>query len=258
MFGDGMKFDVTVRKDLATTGVRGLDSLLGGGIPYGTSLLLLAEPGGGSETFAEQFIMGGLQSGEEISYFSTERPIEEIKKEMLRFGWDTAPFEEAGKIKFIDAYTPRFIHIMPKSLIKKQDAKEYLRSGADALSLLKSVMVDECTTEYRGVIDSLSFFLTKYNLEDVTKVMESVMSMCKVTRGTRLFLMTRGMHDSLIENTMKHMADGVIEFIIRERGSELERQVVIRKMRGMFIPNKTFIYHITPRGIELETTTRVL
>ncbi len=256
--GDIMQFDAKARKDLATTGVRGLNTLLGGGIKYGTTILLLAEPGAGSETFAQQFTIAGLQDGEEVNYFSTERPLEEIKKEMLTYGWDLAPFEKSNKAKFVDAYTPRFLHIMPKSLVKKQDAKEYLKSGTDALVLLKSVMVDECTNANRAIIDSLSFLLTKYNLEDVMKVLESVMSVGKATKGIRLLLMTRGMHDSITENTIKHMADGVIEFIIRERGSEVERHVLIRKMRGTFIPSKTFGYHITPRGIELETTTRVL
>jgi KaiC/GvpD/RAD55 family RecA-like ATPase len=70
--------------------------------------------------------------------------------------------------------------------------------------------------------------------------------------------MTTGMHDNIVENNLKNVCDGVIEFRMRERGSEIERSILIRKMRGMIPLNRTIPYNVTEKGIELETTTRVL
>ncbi|WP_462271939.1 hypothetical protein [Methanohalophilus sp.] len=45
---------------------------------------------------------------------------------------------------------------------------------------------------------------------------------------------------------------------MREKESEIERSILIRKMRGMIPLNRTIPYNVTEKGIELETTTRVL
>ena len=126
------------------------------------------------------------------------------------------------------------------------------------MNLLKKTVVKKHDGKYRGVIDSISFFLRSYELEDVVKTIEIMLSIGKVSGAVQLVLMTSGMHDPIIENTMKHMCDGVIEFRMKERGSEIENTIFIRKMRGMITPNKTISYGITKKGIELETTTRVL
>jgi KaiC/GvpD/RAD55 family RecA-like ATPase len=82
--------------------------------------------------------------------------------------------------------------------------------------------------------------------------------MGKATGAVHLLMMTSGMHEPIIENNMKHICDGVIEFRMKERGSEVERSILLRKMRGMIVPNRTISYVITTKGVELETTTRVL
>ena len=71
-------------------------------------------------------------------------------------------------------------------------------------------------------------------------------------------LVGEGLHDDITINTLKYMADGVIEFYVKERGSQIERGLVIRKMRGLIVPNRSISFEITSKGLELETTTRVL
>jgi KaiC/GvpD/RAD55 family RecA-like ATPase len=48
------------RAQKVRTGMLGLDVQLGGGVPGGSTILLLAEPGANSEVFAQQFAYGGL------------------------------------------------------------------------------------------------------------------------------------------------------------------------------------------------------
>jgi len=89
------------------TGVMSLDIQLGGGVPPGTTILLLAETGASSEVFAQQFIYGGLTNQEEVYYFSAEHPIPEIVEDMKNFGWNIEKQIDEGKVDLIDAYTPR-------------------------------------------------------------------------------------------------------------------------------------------------------
>lgn len=243
---------------LVTTGILGLDVQLGGGIPPGTTLLLIAESGAGAEIFTKQFLYGGLNSGESAFYFSSDRSIAEVKSDMNHFGWDVSKYEEMNKIEFVDAYTPRFINILPPELRSRMSAKEFLKAGFDPLNQLKTTVSQNYDAKYRGVIDSISYFLRAYGLNSVIEVIELMSTIGKLTGGIHLIVIGAGLHDDITLNTVKYLTDGMIEFYVKERGSQIERGLVIRKMRGMIVPNKSISFDITPEGIKLETTTRVL
>ncbi len=240
------------------TGIVGLDVQLGGGVPPGTTILLLAEPGASSEVFAQQFVHGGLVNNEEVYYFSAQHPVPEIIDDMKNFGWDVRQYIDDKKIDFIDAYAPRFYNILPQAYTRDLSAKEFLKQNIDTMNLLKSTVTQERNDKYRGVIDSISFFIRSYELSSVIETIEIMSSIGKLTKAVQLVLMTGGMHDPIVENNLKSVCDGVIEFRMKERGSEIERSILIRKMRGMIPPDRTISYNITHKGIELETTTRVL
>ncbi|WMW23903.1 ATPase domain-containing protein [Methanolobus sediminis] len=240
------------------TGIAGLDVQLGGGVPPGSTILLLAEPGANSEMFAQQFVYGGLLNNEDVFYFTSEHPAQEIVHEMEDMKWDVEKYMDDGHLQFVDAYLPRFYSVLPKELTSDLSAKDFLKKGIDSMGLLKATVRQPRDQKYRGVVDSISYFLRAYNLNSVVEAIEMISSIGKATGSIQLILMTSGMHDSITENTLRHICDGVIEFRIKERGSEIERTIMIRKMRGMLVPNRTISYMVTHKGIELETTTRVL
>ncbi len=243
---------------LVTTGIKSLDAVLGGGVLPGTTILLLGESGVGAEVFADQFVFGGLENGENAFYFSTEKHMEGIKDNMARLGFDVQKYEK--KIDFIDAYLPRFAEALPSTLTKGTSVQNIIGKsiGVDQLSTLKSVIERDHGKKYRGVIDSISFFLRNYELEMVTDIVEVMSSIGRLSGGLHLLLMTRGIHDTIAENIMKHVAGGVFELFTREKGDRLERSIIIRKLRGMPTPTRIFPYNIEHTGIELDTTTRVL
>ncbi|AEH59922.1 conserved hypothetical protein [Methanosalsum zhilinae DSM 4017] len=241
---------------LIPTGIHGLDVHLGGGVPPGSTILILAEPGAGSSTFAQQFSYGGLKNDDHVIYFTTDQPIEEIISEMDSFGMNTE--ELIDRLEFVDAYTPRFYNLLPRGLRAEMEAKDYLKRSVDILNLLKSTILEERQTKYRMVIDSMSYFLRSYEINEIVNMIEMMSSVSKINQSINLLTMKSGMHEILIENTMKHACDGVIEFRLNERGSEIERSMFIRKMRGMLIPNQILPYKVTNKGIEPETTKRVL
>lgn len=240
------------------TGIMGLDVQLGGGVPPGSTILILAEPGTSMEIFAQQFVYGGLVNNEEVYYYSSEHPISEILSEMADFGWDVQKYIDDDKLTFIDAYASRFYNILPTELNDKLPAKDFLRQSIDPLNLLKTTVTEQRSGRYRGIIDSISYFLRSYELNSVIEAIEIMSSIGKATGAVQLILMTGGMHDSSVENSMKSICDGVIEFRMKERGSEIERSILIRKMRGMIPLDRTISYNVTSKGIELETTKRVL
>ncbi|MEA3294837.1 MAG: RAD55 family ATPase [Euryarchaeota archaeon] len=248
----------TLDNKLVTSGVSGLDMQMGGGIPAGTILLLIADSGAGSEIFTKQFMYGGLKNGEEAFYFSSDHSIPEIRSDMDQFGWNVDTYEREGKAEFIDAYTPRFMNLLPMELKSKISAREFLKQGFDPFNKLKTTICQPRDSKYRGIIDSISYFLRAYDMNSVIEVIELMSSISKLNGSIHLIPIGAGLHDDITINTMKYLADGVIEFYVKERGSMIERGMVIRKMRGLIVPNKSINFEITNGGIELETTSRVL
>jgi circadian clock protein KaiC len=71
-----------------STGVPGLDKLMGGGIPAGNSIVLAGPTGSGKTTFATQFVAEGLRHGEKCVIAVFEEHPEEYLERANRFGVD--------------------------------------------------------------------------------------------------------------------------------------------------------------------------
>src|SRR5215471_21186875 len=88
--------------DLVQTGVLGLDSILGGGIPRGNVILVEGPAGSGKTTLGLEFIYRGATEFNEpglIVLFEVS-PLK-IIRDAAQFGWDLSELERQGKIKII-------------------------------------------------------------------------------------------------------------------------------------------------------------
>src|SRR6185437_5532245 len=73
--------------DLCRTGIEGFDQLIGGGLPRNCFYLLQGDPGSGKTTFALQFLLEGLRSGEPAFYITLSETRAELEKVALSHGW---------------------------------------------------------------------------------------------------------------------------------------------------------------------------
>src|SRR5215510_8282559 len=75
---------------LCSTGIEGLDEILGSGLPRNCFYLVQGDPGSGKTTLALQFLLEGLRLGENAFYIT----LSETKKELLHVakshGWSLA------------------------------------------------------------------------------------------------------------------------------------------------------------------------
>lgn len=71
----------------ASTGVRGLDDLLGGGLPRDRLYLVDGEPGTGKTTLALQFLLAGREAGERGLYVTLSETTEELRASAESHGW---------------------------------------------------------------------------------------------------------------------------------------------------------------------------
>jgi circadian clock protein KaiC len=81
------------RTGAASTGVKGLDEILGGGLPRDRLFLVQGDPGVGKTTLALQFIRAGIEAGERGLYIALAESKEELASVAASHGWSLDGFE---------------------------------------------------------------------------------------------------------------------------------------------------------------------
>jgi circadian clock protein KaiC len=71
----------------ASTGIAGLDNILGGGLPAHHLYLVEGEPGAGKTTLGLQFLLAGVASGESGLYVTLSETADELRTVAASHGW---------------------------------------------------------------------------------------------------------------------------------------------------------------------------
>ena len=102
--------------------------------------------------------------------------------------------------------------------------------GEDYLAVLSNRTKDEGYTKI--IINSLDFFLSQYNQEDVLKTIYAAKISNLKNKGALFIVMTKGIHGDLFEKKMESLADCVLELNVIQKGSVFERFLSVKKMRN--------------------------
>jgi circadian clock protein KaiC len=76
------------KDDLCSTGVPGLDNILGGSLPRNRLYLVEGTPGVGKTTLALQFLMEGLRLNERVLYVTLSETRDELQSVAVSHGWN--------------------------------------------------------------------------------------------------------------------------------------------------------------------------
>jgi circadian clock protein KaiC len=79
--------DTADRSDIARTGIPGLDTITGGGLPRDRLYLVDGEPGSGKTTLALRFLMTGRDEGERGLYVTLSETLSELTAVARSHGW---------------------------------------------------------------------------------------------------------------------------------------------------------------------------
>jgi circadian clock protein KaiC len=83
----------TPAQERASTGIEGLDHILGGGFPTGHLYLIEGTPGAGKTTLGLQFLRSGVERGEAGLYITLSETAAELHTVAASHGWDLAGVE---------------------------------------------------------------------------------------------------------------------------------------------------------------------
>jgi circadian clock protein KaiC len=84
------------------TYIPGFDLISNGGLPAGRTTLVSGGPGSAKTIFAAQFLVEGIQVGEPGCFVTFEEQPNDIRRNLMSFGWDIEQWEQEGKWVFVD------------------------------------------------------------------------------------------------------------------------------------------------------------
>ena len=225
-------------RERLSIGVKGLDDMLGGGIPAGYSVLLAGPSGSGKSVLATEFIIEGARHDEPgiIAVFE-KRPTEYAQD-----GPSGRRFE-----RFVRERKVGIIHTRPLDL----SIDEMLHEIVEAIHRLKA---------RRLVIDSLSGFelaLAPTFREDFR---ESLYRMVAVLTGMGItMMMTAELEDSYTDlrfspHGTAFLTDAIIMQRYIELKGQLQRIMAVVKVRGSAHSKDLRTFEITEQGIVMGET----
>lgn len=250
-----------VSLDRIVTGIKGLDEVLNGGLPKGRTILVVGSPGSGKTTFAMQFLVGGVKSGETGLYVSLDEKPDRVKSDLAPFGWNLDTLEHDGKLTFMDA-----------TELKRPGQRLSQRSmGTEnpvALSIpeltlgslvrtIRKVTAEEGTQ--RIVVDPITALLLRYPDEAKRRrallfffdALESTGCSCIVTSELRTAMLARRFQ------LEEFLSQGVVLLHTMVHEGNVVRGVQIEKMRGISHDAQLRPYQIGASGIEVFPKDRV-
>ena len=232
------------------TGVKGLDEMLGGGLPSGHSILVCGGPGSGKTVFGIQFLYEGATSyGENGLYVSLDENPFWLRRHVSGFGWEIEKLENEGKIQVVDASpiraSPGEITVGEVSM-GQNDFTLYglwaiIKAKAQEI-MAKRIVIDP--------ISSLVFQFPKASerrraLLDLFQTISNLNATSLITTELRSTSLTRKVR------TEEFLSQGVIVFHTLTEGGRIGKAIQIEKMRGVSHDHQLRPYEINKNGIEV-------
>ena len=222
------------KRERLSTGVPGMDDMIGGGIIAGDAVMLTGPAGSGKSTVATQFVVAGLDNGETgvIAVFE-EYPEEYLARANAR-NPDLGKMLDTGKLELI--------YLRPLDL----SVDEALAAILEAVDRLKAKRV---------VIDSLSGFevaLAPTFREDFRESLYRLVGTLTAT-GVTVF-MTAEVSEAFSEarftsENVSFITDEIIVQRYVEIKGELRRVMAVIKMRGSDHTHEFRSYEVTAKGV---------
>jgi circadian clock protein KaiC len=215
-----------------STGVPGLDELMGGGIPVGDVVMISGPAGSGKTTFATQFVAEAYRQGESV----VVAVFEEYPEEYLA----RAQARSSGLDRMAHTHKLRLIYLRPLDLSVDETLAEIL----DAVSAIGATRV---------VIDSLSGFEIALAPAFRHEFRESLYRLVGALTATGVTVMLTaeivGHADGpFTDEKVSFLTDNVIAQRYVEMGGKLQKVLTVVKMRGSQHSNEFRTYEVGPTG----------
>ncbi|RLF10821.1 MAG: hypothetical protein DRJ98_05215 [Thermoprotei archaeon] len=231
-------------RPLIPTGIAAFDAMIGGGLPNGSVIAIIGDPGSGHRLFAQQILYFKARYEDvKVCYLTIEDPPSDVAFEMAGYGWN---LDEVGdKWEFIDGYTPRL------------DVRRGVAGSRVILDLATLKLPSMLKEGKWTVIDTFSYYLLLYDLKDVLDIIDVLTAHARKYGGLHFLILIHGLHEQKSITTVSHFTDGLFDFNIRHEEAEATGIIRIKKLARAHHTMRSIPYRITSEGIMIETAVRI-
>jgi circadian clock protein KaiC len=214
-----------------STGIKGLDAMLSGGVYRGSVTLATGESGTGKSTMALFFIAEGLRQGESCLYVTFENAVDEVVAAAASFGLDFASPIKEKTLKVVSFFPEPF------------------NTEAELDNVLK--MLQEHNPE-RVVLDGLSPLERAMPSDRYLSYLSGLMSHLKGNHVSSFFsLVAEPMRQEAYEGVLS-LVDNIISLKYVELESSLKRSLTILKAKRTESDKSVTEFDITSKGITVK------
>src|SRR5690606_10874196 len=137
-----------------STGVAGLDELLGGGVPKLSTTVVMGGTGTGKTLLGLHFLLEGARRGEVGVLFTLEETLDQLRRIADAYGFDLSRFEEEGLLHLV--YTPPIELSTDKFLDRARDLAAEVEAKRAVLDSLSSLALGAVTERrYKELVYAL-------------------------------------------------------------------------------------------------------
>jgi len=233
-----------------STGISGLDALLGGGFIKGRSYLVTGDTGTGKTVACLQFLASGMARGEKAVYVTVDERPAEILAAAASFSWDLQPYIQSKSLVILDAASGSATEkgIDPQKMVA--DLGNYAKSlGATIL------IVDPITPLLQPANPSTP---AQVHARSLIQLIQSQIS--TTTLFTSHEAEVHGQQNGAI-HIEQFLASGVLVLKTTDINGRCERVIHVKKMRHtpvepgdypfMMMKNEGIVLLDSPSGIDL-------
>ncbi len=222
-----------VPNERVSTGLKGLDEMLGGkGIYRGSSILVSGTPGTGKTILGGHFAQASCQRGERCLFFSFEESQKQILRNLRSVGVDLQPWINQGLLRF-ETTRPN-AHGLEMHLAIVHKLIKTFRPKMVVVDPMNNLLCVGSDTEVKAMLTRLADFL---KANQITSIFNSLGSAANNLETTDVGF-------SSLMDTWILLRD-------IELWGERNRGLYVLKSRGMQHSNQIREFTITPHGLRL-------
>lgn len=216
-----------------TTGVPRLDTMLGGGIYQGSSVLISGTAGSGKSSLSAHMAAAACARGERCLYLAFEESPLQIQRNMASIGLDLGKWVDNGQLRF-EASRPYFYGL-----------EMHLAKMHKMIQDFRPSMV---------IVDPISNFVDSSTRLEANAMLVRLVDYLKASQITGVFvsLTSGGGMGEATEQEVSSLIDSWILVRDIESAGERNRGIYILKSRGTAHSNQIREFLITSKGIDIQ------
>jgi len=229
-----MRLDHKALSERVSTGIAGLDAMLGGkGVYRGSSILVSGSPGTGKSTVAAAFLDATCRRQKRALLFCYEESASQVIRNMRSVGIDFAPWVESGRL-LIHAARPT-LQGLEQHLVEMHSVVKAFRPAVVAVDPISNLTISNTDSSLKATLMRLIDFLKE---QGITGVFTSL------TADGALALADSQIGISSLMDTWMLLAN-------LQANGERTRTIQVLKSRGMPHSNQVREFVLSRRGVEL-------